>query len=266
MRYLTSALAFTAAALSTLPSPALAWGKTGHRVVGAIADPLLTPAARTGVRSILGVETMAEASNWPDFMRSSPDAYWQHSTPWHYVTVPPGKTYAQVTPPPEGDAVTALKGFTATVKDKSKPLVERQAALRFIIHIIGDLHQPLHAGKGDDKGGNEVAVTFFGRPTNLHSVWDSGLIDDEQLSYSELAAWLSARITPADRRAWASTDPAVWIKESTALRDQIYPSDPALSYTYIYQNKARVELRLEMGGVRLADYLNTLFQPVAKRR
>lgn len=264
MRY----LAFTIAAAATvaLPNPAHAWGKTGHRVVGAIAAPLLTPAARATVRQILGVETMAEASNWPDFMRSDPAPYWQHSTPWHYVTVPEGKTYAQVSPPPEGDAVTALRRFSAVAKDKQAPLAERQAALRFVIHIIGDLHQPLHAGKGDDKGGNDVAVTFFGKPTNLHSVWDSGLIDDEQLSYSELAAWLAARITPADRRAWASTDPTVWIAESTALRDQIYPTNPALSYAYVYQNKARVEQRLEMGGVRLANYLNALFLATRKRR
>lgn len=263
MRYVVLAIS----ALLALPSPAHAWGKTGHRVVGAIADPLLTPAARAGVRSILSVETMAEASNWPDFMRADPASYWQRqSTPWHYVTVLKGKGYADVTPPPEGDAVTALRRFSAIVRDTSAPLAERQAALRFVIHIIGDLHQPLHAGNGTDKGGNEVPVTFFGRPTNLHSVWDSGLIDDEQLSYSEMAAWLAARITPADRRAWASTDPAVWIAESSAMRDQIYPADPALSYAYVYQNKARVEQRLEMGGVRLADYLNGLFQPQRKRR
>jgi len=260
-------IALAVSALLTLPSPAHAWGKTGHRVVGAIAEPLLTPAARTAVRRILGVETMAEASNWPDFMRADPAPYWQRqSTPWHYVTVPAGKSYAQVTPPPEGDAVTALRRFSATVQDTSAPLAERQAALRFIIHIVGDLHQPLHAGNGNDKGGNEMQVTFFGRPTNLHSVWDSGLIDDEQLSYSELATWLAARITPTDRRAWASTDPVAWITESAALRDQIYPTDPALSYGYVYQNKARVEQRLEMGGVRLADYLNALFQPSRKRR
>lgn len=263
MRY----LALAVSALLALPSPAYAWGKTGHRVVGAIADPLLAPAARAAVRRILGVETMAEASNWPDFMRADPAPYWQRqSTPWHYVTVPRGQRYAQVTPPPEGDAVTALRRFTAVLKNTRAPLAERQAALRFVIHIVGDLHQPLHAGNGTDKGGNEAQVTFFGRPTNLHSVWDSGLIDDEQLSYSELAAWLGARITPADRRAWASTDPAVWIEESAALRDQIYPTDPALSYGYVYQNKARVEQRLEMGGVRLADYLNSLFPTPRKRR
>ncbi|WP_375273191.1 S1/P1 nuclease [Sphingomonas sp.] len=263
MRY----LALAVSALLALPSPAHAWGKTGHRVVGAIAEPLLTPSARAGVRGILGVETMAEASNWPDFMRADPEPYWQRqSTPWHYVTVPKGKSYPQVMPPAEGDAVTALRRFTAIVRDRHAPLAERQAALRFVIHIIGDLHQPLHAGNGTDKGGNEVSVTFFGKPTNLHSVWDSGLIDDEQLSYSELATWLAARIAPADRRAWASTDPAVWIAESTALRDHIYPTDPALSYAYVYQNKARVEQRLEMGGVRLADYLNALFWPDRKRR
>lgn len=181
MRY----LAFAAAALLALPSPAHAWGKTGHRVVGAIAEPLLTPAARASVRRILGVETMAEASNWPDFMRADPAPYWQRqSTPWHYVTVPRGRRYAQVTPPPEGDAVTALTRFSAVAKDKRAPLAERQAALRFVIHIVGDLHQPLHAGDKGDKGGNDSKTTYGDYDParlNLHSVWD-GLLAERAIS------------------------------------------------------------------------------------
>lgn len=247
--------------LAAVPSSALAWGKTGHRVIGAIAEHYLTTRAKEGVKRILGVETVAEASNWPDFMRSDPSEFWQKTaSPWHYVTVPPGKTYAQVGVPPEGDAVTALRRFSATVRDPKSSLADKQQALRFIIHIVGDLHQPLHAGNGTDKGGNDVKISFTGRPINLHALWDSGLVDDEKLSFSEMAAWLGARITPSDARDWADPDPTIWIAESVALRDRIYPAsgEVALGYAYIYQHQREMEDRLSRGGVRLAAYLNRL--------
>jgi hypothetical protein len=255
------------AALLLAPSVALGWGKTGHRVVGKIAEPYLTPEARRGVTAILGRETMAEASNWPDFMRSGPDEFWtKTSYPWHYVTVPTGRIYAAIGAPPEGDAVTGLARFAATVRDPKAKLADKQLALRFIIHIVGDLHQPLHAGNGNDRGGNDVRVTFMGRQTNLHSVWDSGLVDDEQLSYSEMAEWLGSRITPADAKSWAVADPKVWIAESAALRERIYPPEGKtdLSYGYVFQHQREVEDRLTQGGVRLAAYLNQLFGPASR--
>lgn len=244
------------------PSTALAWGKEGHRVIGAIAQQHLDARAESSVRQILGVETLAEASNWPDFMRSDPSEFWQKTaSPWHYVTVPQGKTYAEVGAPQEGDAVTALKRFAATVRDPNASMADKQLALRFIVHIVGDLHQPLHAGNGADKGGNDVRVTFQGRSTNLHAVWDSALVDDEELSYTELTAWLSARLTPEQLTAWSTPDPLVWIGESAAIRDTIYPQTTLLSYAYVFANKAIVEQRLSQGGIRLAAYLNQLFAP-----
>lgn len=253
--------------LVLVPAPALAWGKTGHRVIGAIAARLVTRHTRHEVRRILGVEGIAEASTWPDFERSNPDPFWQKEAgPFHYVTVPPGKTYADIGAPPEGDAVTALHRFAAEVRDPAASRAAKALALRFIIHIVGDLHQPLHAGNGSDKGGNDVKVIFDREPTNLHAVWDSGLIDQDQLSYSELAAWLFARITPDQRRDWRVTEPAVWIGESAALRDRIYPAPAAtpgepvrLGFDYIYAWTASRDLRLEQGGVRLAAYLDALF-------
>ena len=258
----------TGLALVFSPAPALAWGKTGHRVVGAIAQAHLSPRAAAAVKRILGPETLADATTAPDFMRSDPSEFWQHTAnPWHYVTVPQGKTYAQVGAPAEGDAVTALDRFSATIRDPKAPLADKQLALRFIAHIVGDLQQPLHAGNATDKGGNEVSVTFAGRPTNLHAVWDTGLVDDEQLSYSEMAAWLGARITPADVEAWSTTDPRVWIGESAALRDRIYPEKGVtnLGYRYVFDHTAQMEIRLEQGGVRLAAYLNRLFAPQTGR-
>ncbi|MEG8040601.1 S1/P1 nuclease [Sphingomonas sp. LR60] len=256
-------LAAAAFIFSIIPAPAFAWGKTGHRVVGQIADAHLSSKARSAVKRILCTETMAEASNWPDFMKSDPSPFWQKTaSPWHYVTLPGGKTYDQVGAPPEGDAITALDRFSATLRDRKASPDDKRVALRFIIHIVGDLAQPLHNGNGTDRGGNDLKVTWFGKPTNLHSVWDTLLVDDEQLSYSEMAAWLNARITPADVKAWSSADPRVWMADSVIVRDQVYPpsGDTALGYRYVYENTPRVELQLEKGGVRLAAYLNKVFR------
>lgn len=263
--------AATAAALLLLaglaPSPAFAWGKTGHRVVGELAQTYLNDEAKAGVARILDKESIAEASTWPDFMRSSPEEFWQKvAGAYHIVTVPKDKTYADVGAPAQGDAVTALKQFSATVRDPNAPLADKQLALRFIIHIVGDLHQPLHANNGIDRGGNNIHIMVAGRESNLHALWDSGLIDQEQLSYTEYADWLRARITPAQRAGWNTADPLVWISESAEIREHIYPEGANISFAYGFANKAILEQRLEQGGVRLAAYLNQLFSTGATRR
>ena len=185
---------FVAAAASLVPSPALAWGKTGHRVVAAIADTQLSGLARAHVREILGgAESLDEAANWPDEMRSAPGAFWQKTaTPWHYVTLTASSTIMRR---PKATRLQALTHFRAVLQDPKASLADKQLALRFVVHLVGDLHQPLHVGKCCDKGGNEVKVNWFGKPTNLHAVWDSQLVDDEQLSFTEIAAKLDRHIS-----------------------------------------------------------------------
>jgi hypothetical protein len=270
-----------AAAASLLPSPALAWGKTGHRVVAAIADTQLSGLARAHVREILGgAESLDEAANWPDEMRSAPGQFWQKTaTPWHYVTLN-GITYDHA--PPEGDALQALGHFRDVLRDPSASLADKQLALRFVVHLVGDLHQPLHAGKCCDKGGNDVKVTWFGKPTNLHAVWDSAIVDDEQLSFTEMAAKLERHISNQDVLNWWDINPRDWISESAELRDTVYPTPapkpakgkrkkgrgaavPELSFDYVYKFTPVMERRLSQAGVRLAAYLNDIFsspQPV----
>jgi len=266
-----------AALVLLLPSPALAWGKTGHRVVAAIADTQLSGLARAHVREILGQgESLDEAANWPDEMRSDPAQFWQKtSTPWHYVTVN-GITYDHA--PSEGDALEALNHFKRVLQDPKANLADKQLALRFVIHIVGDLHQPLHVGKCCDRGGNDVKVTWFGKPTNLHAVWDSALVDDEQLSFSELAAKLERHISDKQLIAWWDINPRDWISESAEYRDSLYPTAadmpkpkkgekvkkgqpvlPDLSYSYVYRFTPLMEQRLSQAGVRLAAYLNWVF-------
>jgi hypothetical protein len=167
--------------------------------------------------------------------------------------------------PPQGDALDALNRFSATLKDPNASLADKQLALRFIVHLVADLHQPLHAGKCCDKGGNDVKVKWFGKDTNLHAVWDSALIDEEQLSFTELAAKLERHISDRDLIAWWDINPRDWVTESAQLRDTVYPppakrKKPAeLSYAYVYQFTPLMERRLKQAGVRLAAYLNAIY-------
>jgi len=264
---LRNLLLAAAAVLALGPSPALAWGKTGHRVTAAIADRHLSGLARARVREILGVETLAEASNWPDEMRSAPDEFWQKtSTPWHYVTVG-GVTYDHA--PPEGDALGGLNFFRKLLLDPKTSPEHRQLALRFIVHIVGDLHQPLHNGREGDRGGNSVKLKWFGRDTNLHAIWDTMLIDETGYSFTEMTDHLARHTRDADVIAWWDPNPRDWIAESVQVREKIYPpaGQTELGYTYIYQNTPWMELRLKQGGVRLAAYLNQLFsEPMPYRK
>ncbi len=272
---MTSKLLIAAAVVVLIPSPALAWGKTGHRVVAAIADTQLSGLARAHVEEILGPgESLDEAANWPDEMRAAPGVFWQKTaTPWHYVTLN-GITYDHA--PPEGDALQALAHFRSVLKDPAATREDRRLALRFIVHLVGDLHQPLHVGKCCDRGGNDVKVTWFGKPTNLHAVWDSALVDDEQLSFTELAAKLERHIRDQDVIKWWDINPRDWISESAQYRDTVYPTAadasreskgkkskaspvPELSYSYVYRFTPLMEQRLSQAGVRLAAYLNDIY-------
>lgn len=256
MRAIALAAAFALAPLSA----AHAWGPIGHRVIGAIGESYLTPKAKAAVVAILGNESLAEASTWADEMRPSPDPFWKtEAGAYHYVTVPPGKTYAEVGAPPEGDAVTALAKFAAILKDPKASLADKQRALRFTVHIVGDLQMPLHAGNGKDRGGNDVKVTAFGEATNLHWLWDELLITRRELSYTEMTAFLARKITPDDVKAWGSVDPKVWIAESAALRDTIYPEGDQVGYDYEFKFRDTVDKRLMQGGVRIGAYLNAVF-------
>jgi hypothetical protein len=278
-------MAALALAAASVPAPALAWGKTGHRVVAAIADTQLSGLARAQIGQILGPgQSLADVANWPDEMRSAPGVFWQKTaTPWHYVTLN-GIIYDHA--PLEGDALEALGRFSKTLQNPNATLADRQLALRFIVHLVGDLHQPLHVGKCCDRGANDVKVTWFGKPTNLHAVWDSQLVDNEQLSFSELADKLERHMSNGDVIRWWDINPRDWISESAEIRDTLYPTEadkpeaaparemkkseaplPDLSYDYVYKFTPLMERRLSQAGVRLAAYLNAIFaepQPLTK--
>lgn len=238
-----------------------AWGQIGHRVTGAIAEHYLTYEAKAAIDHLLPDEDLAEASTYADEMRSNPSDFWQQNAHhWHYVNVHEGKEYKDVGAPVQGDAVTALSMFSEVIKSDESSYEHKQRALRFIVHIIGDLHQPFHTGTDLDKGGNDIKVNFFWEEHNLHYVWDSGLIDRQQLSYTEWTHRLNRKIKPQHVHDWSVIDPLVWIKESYDLRLGLYPKpEDGLTWKYQYKNLPIVKQRLQMSGVRIAAYLNDLF-------
>lgn len=237
------------------------WGQVGHRVTGQIAEQYLSIKAKQQIRSLYPNESLAEISTYADEQRSNPDEFWQKTAgPWHYVTIPKGKTYKEVGAPEEGDAYSALQQFSKTLKNPQASKEEKRLALHFIVHIVGDLHQPLHAGNGTDRGGNDFKLEYFWEDSNLHRVWDSGLIEGEELSYSEWTKWLSRKISPQMAAQWNQPDPNVWIAESIAIRDTIYPEKKQISYDYKYQNLPIVKQRLQQAGVRIAAYLNRVYE------
>lgn len=242
-------------------SQCLAWGQQGHRVTGQIAESYLTAQSKQQLTAIMGAESLAESATYPDEMRSSPDLFWKKTAnPYHYVTLEDGERYHDHDAPAVGDAVTALTMYTKVLQDKNSSIEQKQLAVRFIVHIIGDLHQPLHvsAKVRDDQGGNKIKLKYFGRDSNLHKVWDSEIIDSQQLSYSEQATSLLRHIDNSELKTWSNIDVGLWINESAVLREKSYSADPDLSYDYNFQHLPTIKVRLQQAGVRIGAYLNAV--------
>lgn len=248
----------------TFSFSAFSWGLTGHRIVGEIAQNHLSKSAKKGLKKIFGKETLAWWANWPDFIKS--DTSWKHSDPWHYVNVKPGLSkdsfIAALKDLPIKSLHSQLYETMAQVKDRNLPLEKRQVALRFLIHLVGDLHQPLHVGHAEDLGGNRITVYWFERKTNLHSLWDTWLLDHQQYSYTEYAKLLDIA-TPEQVKAWSAGTIEDWLWESHLAAEKIYASagmEEKLGYRYIFDHAKMLEEQLLKGGIRLSVLLNQVLK------
>jgi len=245
--------------LFTISTQLFAWGQTGHRAIALIATNHLDKKTKKELFKIMGHESLMQASTWMDEIRS--DDQWDHTHPWHYVTIPDGETYQTAEKNDKGDAVEAIERMKAIVKDENSSREEKRNAIRMLVHLIGDIHQPLHVGNGTDKGGNEVKIKWFYDKSNLHRIWDSEMIDSKQLSFTELAMFVDhpdENPIPNLR----STDVDVWIQEAIALRPQVYDltNEEYLSYEYMYKNWDTVSRQIEKAGIRLAEVLNEILK------
>ncbi len=245
-----------------LAAPASAWGPTGHRAAAQVAENHLTPKAARAVRELLGGETLAMVSTWADDARSTDE--WRHTGPWHYVNIPDGETYESSPKNPDGDVLSAMQAMEATLRKPDASRDDRLHALKFLVHFVADIHQPLHAGLAGDRGGNQVEVRWIGapEPINLHSLWDSALIGADKLSYTELAAWID-RAPDAEMQQWRRAGYLDYARESMELRAACYEleSGNRAGYGYLNRHLPTVYRRLAQAGVRLAGLLNSIFAP-----
>lgn len=245
-------------------SSVMAWGLNGHRIIAEIAQRHLSKKAARNLQKLIGSAPLAFWSNWPDFIKSDTTDKWSQTGPWHYVDLPGHLS--------ETDFISDLKKISekslysqipemeSILANKKLPLEQRQIALRFLIHFVGDLHQPLHVGRDEDAGGNKIELTWFGQKTNLHTLWDSELIDYQKWSYTEYATNIDT-VGKADIETIQGGSLEDWFYQSHELSDEIYDQTPAgakLSYRYNYIFFDRLNRQLLDGGLRLAKILNEI--------
>jgi hypothetical protein len=240
-----------------ISSASLAWGPTGHRATGWIAEKYLNQKAKKNLEKLLDGKSLAMLSTWMDDVRS--DSSFDYMSDWHWVTIPAGQTYEQSQKNPNGDIIQTLERIISELKTKKLSNAEQLHRIKILIHLTGDIHQPLHVGSRDDKGGNDVKVFWFRTESNLHRVWDSDMIDDTKLSYTELAQSLDAPSEIALKQ-WQHMQVRAWATENSDYEQNVYTiGNGKLGYRYSYLNFHIVRHRLLQAGVRLAGILNEIY-------
>lgn len=271
MKRLVSIVAVIAVLL--LPTIMLGWGREGHEVVGTLAEAMLSDKAKAGVQSVLGNVTLASVANWADQIRQQR----QETYNWHFVDIPrnvatfddgrdcflPNDTHPGAATDHMNCVVDRIAFFKQVLADATKTPTERQEALKFIVHFVGDVHQPFHA-VGDARGANDIHITEFGtancnrRPCNLHAAWDSGLIDHTGMGVDAYVQHLQQLITR--NHLTASGNPEDWANESHAAGQTAWLDDGGVVDEAYYKTQIQVvDLRLALAGLRLAALLEDVF-------
>lgn len=235
------------------------WGQNGHRTVGATAEMYLKPKAQKKIYKILNGQSLADASTYADEIKS--DKKYDEFKPWHYANVPFDKTYKQAEKNPKGDIVVGIQECINKLKSKSLSLSDEQFYLKMLIHLVGDMHQPLHFGLKKDKGANDFKVKWFNQSSNFHRVWDTQMIESYNMSYSELTNNLP-KLDKAEVKHIQSGDLLDWVKDSRELTQKVYKSATSnenLSYRYMYDWFGVLQMQLKKAGIRLAVILNDIY-------
>ena len=240
------------------PLPATRWWDLGHRIVARLADLRLTPHTRDAVREILDGQSMDDASVWADDIKN----YRHDADPLHYVNIPLQTTiYIPSRHCPKGLCIiAAIEHDRRVLADPRASRDDRAEALRFLIHFMGDLHQPLHDADNADRGGNQRLVNFLGHDTNLHKVWDGELIDSSGVSQEGYFAYLRARMDSLDVSSLERGSVVDWALEGhrIAVEDAYgrIPVSGHIGRDYLEANRPVIDRQLIAAGVRLAKLLN----------
>lgn len=257
--------------LLTVTPASWAWGREGHRLTALVAEHYLTPQTQAAVSELLGHETLADVASWADDYRiDHPE-----TGAWHYVDIPrsaKGFDRQRDCPAPAGDPLARWRDcvtdrilyFEQRLADTSLTRRDRAMALKFLVHLIGDIHQPFHA-IGDARGGNDIPVVFLGSTQcgeyrcNLHGVWDDSLIEDRGLSQKKYLDLLLEEIQQNHWEHFAGGDPIMWANVSHHYTVNAWaPNGALLTRAYVTQAQRIVDGQLALGGLRLAHVLNEI--------
>lgn len=243
-----------------ISSAAFGWGQKGHDVAAAIAERHLTRKAAREVRRVLNGLSPVYVANWMDNASHTP--LYAHTKTWHYFNIAPDGQIETTERLPEGDVLRAVTDLTAQLKSGSLEAGEEETALRMLIHLVGDMHCPMHLGHAEDLGGNRIKVRFFGRETNLHTVWDTDLPEaGHKWSYTEWQQQID-RATKAEQASITSGTPDDWVRETHTVCTEVYDATPEganISYDYVARFTPVVERQLLRAGLRLAHLLNEIY-------
>ena len=264
-------LAAVAVALLLPPAPASAFGADGHRIVAALAQRQLSAAAQAQIDRLLAGEadpSLVGIATWADQVRDLEP--WRPTAPWHYINFPRGQCrYRAQALCPGGDCVVgAIERQAAILADRKQPRAARRQALKFVVHLVADVHQPLHAGYADDRGGNTYQVFYLGQGGNLHALWDGGIVRAAGLDWPDHAERLARRPSPAGVGAWSAHAAGRWAEQSCRLIGAagVYPPRPGrLPRDYVQRQLPVVEAQLALAAARLAVVLNDLLGDASGR-
>lgn len=235
------------------------WGSTGHRTIGKIASLHISKKAERKIAQLLNGQSLALVSTFGDDIKS--DKRYNEFYTWHYVNMPFETNYEDSEKNLKGDLVSGIEKCKEIILNKNSTQEDKIFYLKLLVHFMGDLHQPLHVGRSEDKGGNSFQVQWFGDGSNLHSVWDSKMIESYNMTYTELVD-NTDKISKNQVEFLQKGSLVDWVNETHELAKKVYGSAEVgekLSYNYMYENFELVRQQLQVGGIRLAKVLNDLF-------
>lgn len=239
---------------------AWAWGQKGHDVTAYIAECHLSPKAAKRITQILDGHSLVYYSNWMD-NASHTDRY-RYTSTWHYANIDEGKTFESMPRNSKGDVVSAVEMLVDSLSQGGMSHEKEQVCLKMLIHLVGDMHCPMHAGHLSDLGGNRVQVKFFKKQTNLHSVWDSDLVEAaHRWGYTEWQREID-RYNKDEIKLVVQGDIKSWFIETANICTEIYHATPVgsiISYDYIAHYTPLIEQQFLRGGYRLAHLLNKIY-------
>ena len=242
---------------------AFGWGQKGHDTVAYIASRHLTPATREALDSLLDGRSIVYWSNWLDNASHTPE--YAYAKTWHYKNIDQNETYDNAVNIPEGNIVEALNQQIQLLNNPGASKEDKALALKMVVHFTGDIHQPMHMGRASDRGGNSHVVTFFSNPSNLHSVWDTKLLESAHAwSHTEWQREIDREGTYSLTEIVTGGTPESWGRETYEICKTIYDATPEeynIGYDYIAYWTPTIESQLLKGGLRLADVLNSIFDP-----